>query len=259
MEAESDAYQATLKAPLTKPEPEPELPDWLRAPAEEPSEATPPPPTLPPSPRSTAQGEDAALAWLEALAVRQGAKEEEMVSNRSVSADEMPEWLRDSSSADVGVPAEPQPGAQAMAGPTETALPDWLKAMSEEAQTPPASGKSETAIPPLPSGKGETPTRPAAKPRRLRPSKSKPAEAPKAALAAAREHLETSDFGKATEAYGAVIKSGLMLEDVIADLEAANENHPNTPEFLRTLGDAYMRDNQLQRALDIYKQALQGL
>ncbi len=96
-------------------------------------------------------------------------------------------------------------------------------------------------------------------PRPPRPSKGKPAEAPEPVLAAAREHLETSDFGKATEAYGDLIKSGLVLENVIADLEEANEHHPNTPEILRALGDAYMRDNQLQRALDTYKQALQGL
>ena len=147
------------------------------------------------------------------------------------------------------MPSQPQPGGEAASESAETALPDWLKTLSEEESTPPP----ETAA---------TVTRPAPKPQRPRPPrppKSKSAEAPEAALAAARENLETSDFGKAAGAYAEVIKSGVMLEEVIADLEAANENHPNTPEILRTLGDAYVRDNQLQRALDIYKQALEGL
>ncbi len=271
MEAESDAYEATLKSPPVPAKPEPDLPDWLRTAADQPTEPTPTRPTMPPSPSSAAHSEDAALAWLEALAVRQGAKEEEFVSDQRVSADDMPQWLRVSSATDLGVPAEPQPGGETVAEPAETALPDWLKAVSEEAPTAPASppspplvtgGQGGAAIPPPPSGEGETKTRLAAKPRRPRPprpSKSKPAEAPEAVLAAAREHLETSDFGRATEAYGQVIKSGQMLENVIADLEEANEQHPNRPELLRALGDAYMRDNQLQHALDIYKQALQGL
>ncbi len=268
MEAESDAYEATLKSPPVPAKPEPNVgatlvvaPDWLRAAADQPTEPTPTRPAIS-SPSSAARSEDAALAWLEALAVRQGAKEEEFVSDQRVSADDMPQWLRVSSATDLGVPAEPQPGGEMVAEPAETALPDWLKAVSEEAPTPPASGRSETAIPPPPSGEGETKTRLAAKPQRPRPpraSKSKPAEAPEAVLAAAREHLDTSDFGKAAEAYGDMIKSGLMLENVIADLEEANEQRLNRPELLRALGDAYMRDNQLQRALDIYKQALQGL
>ncbi|MEK7278476.1 MAG: hypothetical protein AAB427_14085, partial [Chloroflexota bacterium] len=255
MEAESDAYEASLKPPPAKPAPDVGAtlvvaPDWLRAPADQPS--APPPagqPAMPAPPNAVAASEDSALAWLEALAVRQGAKQEEMVSDRSVSADDVPEWLRDSLPDVVGVPSQPQPGGEATSESAETALPDWLKTLSEEESTPPP----ETAA---------TVTRPAPKPQRPRPPrppKSKSAEAPEAALAAARENLETSDFGKAAGAYAEVIKSGVMLEEVIADLEAANENHPNTPEILRTLGDAYVRDNQLQRALDIYKQALQGL
>ena len=59
--------------------------------------------------------------------------------------------------------------------------------------------------------------------------------------------------------YSDLINSGHLAPDVINDLEAAVLKHSEQPELLRALGDAYMRDNQLQKALDAYKQALQKL
>ena len=78
-------------------------------------------------------------------------------------------------------------------------------------------------------------------------------------LAVARQRLAEGSFDSAIEVYAELIAGGRILTDIAADLEASVILNPGHPELLRTLGDAYMRDNQLQRALDTYKKALQLL
>ena len=92
-----------------------------------------------------------------------------------------------------------------------------------------------------------------------KPSKLRRTEAPEVVLALAREHLADDKLNEAVEVYSELIASSHLLGDIITDLEAAALKRSDQPELLRTLGDAYMRDNQLQRALDAYKQALKKL
>ena len=77
-------------------------------------------------------------------------------------------------------------------------------------------------------------------------------------LANAREKLATGSFEDALYAYQSLVKEGGGLSMVIGDLETAVTSH-RQPSLQRVLGDAYMRNGQLQKALDTYRDALDAL
>jgi cytochrome c-type biogenesis protein CcmH/NrfG len=55
------------------------------------------------------------------------------------------------------------------------------------------------------------------------------------------------------------LQSGQGIPLVIADLETASTRHTNIAPLQRLLGDAYMQNGQLQKAIDTYRQALDNL
>jgi competence ComEA-like helix-hairpin-helix protein len=55
------------------------------------------------------------------------------------------------------------------------------------------------------------------------------------------------------------LAEGDISDEIIADLEAAVEVEPNDAEIMQALGDAYMRADRLQEALDSYSKAEQLL
>jgi cytochrome c-type biogenesis protein CcmH/NrfG len=81
-------------------------------------------------------------------------------------------------------------------------------------------------------------------------------EPPDIVLAAARGHLAAENHAAAAEALGYLVATSQMVDDVIVELEEhAARRRASTP-LLRVLGDAYMKNNRLQKALDTYRQAL---
>lgn len=74
-------------------------------------------------------------------------------------------------------------------------------------------------------------------------------------LALARAELSRSNIPGALEAFGKLIKKGRFLEEVIFDLREALYRYPVEVSIWQSLGDAYMRANQLQEALDAYTKA----
>jgi len=79
-----------------------------------------------------------------------------------------------------------------------------------------------------------------------------------ALLALAQALWQTGERQEALEAYTRVIRSGKLLEEVIPDLEKCLEQWPDL-SIQQTLGDAYMKADRLQEALDIYRRALESL
>jgi cytochrome c-type biogenesis protein CcmH/NrfG len=53
-----------------------------------------------------------------------------------------------------------------------------------------------------------------------------------------------------------LVDAGGGMMALIADLEMVSTEHPEQPLFRHLLGDAYMRNGQLQKALDTYRMAL---
>ena len=74
-------------------------------------------------------------------------------------------------------------------------------------------------------------------------------------LGQARNELSGSNIPGALENYNRLIKKGRFLEDVIYDLREALYRYPVEVSIWQSLGDAYMRANRLQDALDSYTKA----
>ena len=235
------------------------LPEWARQAQEaevQPASATPETPAP-----AMSSSEDEALAWLESLAARQGAKEEELVSRPEDRRTEMPDWIHAKTALLQPEAEPPQPPVEPEPEP-EPVLPtidDWVNVnklpVPEEVAPVEAAATPEPV--PAPRPKPAKPRKPSKAPKR--PRRAKLPEEPPIMLAVARERLMEENFGQAIEVYAELTHAGEMLPDVIADLEAANQKHQRSPELLRALGDAYMKDDQLQRALDMYRMALQTL
>lgn len=71
----------------------------------------------------------------------------------------------------------------------------------------------------------------------------------------ARQALSYGNINDAAEAYGYLLRRRIRLDEVIADLSAALRRFPRQVTLWQTLGDAYMRNNQLREALDCYTKA----
>ena len=74
-------------------------------------------------------------------------------------------------------------------------------------------------------------------------------------LGQARNELAGSNLNSALESYSRLIKKGRFLDEVIYDLRDALYRFPVDVNIWQSLGDAYMRANRLQDALDAYTKA----
>ena len=52
------------------------------------------------------------------------------------------------------------------------------------------------------------------------------------------------------------VASKQSMHTVVSDLERASELHQDKPMVRRMLGDAYMRNGQINKAIDTYRNAL---
>jgi len=71
----------------------------------------------------------------------------------------------------------------------------------------------------------------------------------------ARQSLADGKLDEAVEQYNQLILSGTMLEEVIHDLRNALYRYPVDITLWESLGDAYLRENRLQDALDAFTKA----
>jgi tetratricopeptide (TPR) repeat protein len=74
-------------------------------------------------------------------------------------------------------------------------------------------------------------------------------------LEMARQALNYGKLKDAADHYGYLLRRRVMLDEIIADLNAAMRRFPQDVTLWQTLGDAYMRNNQLREALDCYTKA----
>ncbi len=145
-----------------------EVPDWLKeVEAEVPEEAAPtaqaiPTEVAPPTEGGLPAGldlsdQDAALAWLEGLAAKQGVPEEELITKPeeraelplaleqqapTVPVEEIPDWLKE---MEAEVPVEAAPVEEAVTAVHAEEVPDWLKEV--EAEVPEGAAPTAQAIP----------------------------------------------------------------------------------------------------------------
>ena len=245
-----------------------DLPAWMRMVEEEkPVAAEPAIPAMEPvesvlsQPVEESQPEAESLpGWLSGLEK----EEEEKTPEVSLPAaqDDLPAWLRDETGEVVAEPVKIEP----------TRPTDWkpADAKREETPAPPPPPVVETKPEPVPAPKPEP------KPVKKAPAKTeaKPATPPEPyrepvtrrgtgmltmptdpILGSARNELSRSNIPGALETYGKLIKKGRFLDEVIFDLREALYRYPVEVSIWQSLGDAYMRANRLQDALDAYTKA----
>lgn len=78
-------------------------------------------------------------------------------------------------------------------------------------------------------------------------------------LSVARKAMDSGDVRTAVHSYQTLLESSSGLSILIADLENAAMDKPKQPQLHQLLGDAYLRNGQLQKAVNTYRNALNAL
>ena len=77
-------------------------------------------------------------------------------------------------------------------------------------------------------------------------------------LERSRHALASGDTQAAAEMYGDLVKRKDSLESVIEDLRIAVDRTPENADLWQVLGDAYMRDDQTDEAIDAYRKGMEA-
>ncbi|HEX8992607.1 MAG TPA: tetratricopeptide repeat protein [Anaerolineales bacterium] len=269
-----------LRAPSEEPA-EPGQPAvGERAGAERPTVPSPFPPAAEEAePAQAAEGTELP-AWLAGLEQESAAAGPSPIVGQP--SDELPAWLQ--------MEAEPEPEIKEPANPA-----DWRPIQPEGPDLEPPAAEpepepmvAETPLPPVPQAppaaaeqmppppipeappvaaveqkppapvyaRQDRPTVPV--PRPLPPRPKPVTAAPKPAMLSlgdAQSQLGRGNIAAALDIYGRLIRKGKSLEDIIRDLREALYRYPVEVPLWQSLGDAYMRANRLQEALDAYTKA----
>lgn len=67
--------------------------------------------------------------------------------------------------------------------------------------------------------------------------------------------IDSGDIQPALDEYNRLIQSGELLDEVIYQLQQATARYPSEVDLWQTLGDAYLRSQHIQEALDCYSRA----
>jgi tetratricopeptide (TPR) repeat protein len=261
-----------------------EMPDWMKdidqaeAPAVEPIA-----PVQQAEPLSTEMPaeESEVPSWLSDLE-----KEEESLAstNALTDAGDLPAWLRDETGEVVAEPVKIEPTRPTDWKPSEPKEPEirFSPPIEEEPKQPeiiysppleePIQPEPEPPVVTFEEQPAPPPAEPA-KPARKTPPRPGPAQEPykepvtrrgtgmlvmpgiDPLLGTARSELSRSNIPGALESYARLIKKGRFLDEVIYDLREALYRYPVEVSIWQSLGDAYMRANRLQDALDAYTKA----
>ena len=198
-------------------------------------------------------------SWLQSLEQEQEAESSPVVplANDAPALDDLPNWLKE----EPPIQRPPEPTSPDDWTPEAKVAPKPVRAETPKAQKPAA-----VTPPPPPSRPEAAAPRSAPRPKESRKA-APPVERVKSSrggilppmtdvgLDQARDHLAHAKIPDALAAYGALIRKGKMLEDITFDLKEALYRFPVEVSIWQTLGDAYMRANRLQDALDAYTKA----
>jgi len=287
LESLSTKEETTPEENLTNPDEHQETtPEWIQKTIQE--------PTLPEKPLTpeTPQEDVSITSWLSKIDVEEALSKDqptpEMIQPTAVPTNDLPDWLKELDkplvpeetlkpaedlpdwlrqpvqSADLEKSAKPEAKLEsetdmsawidetipASGPPTPTTPGEWVPMDEKPALGPepepiaePASVAGEPPIQPqIPRGTGMLASVPV---------RDKDTEL----LAVAQAALDANQLNEAMQAYSKLIKKNRLLDEVIHDLREAIYRFPVDIIVWQTLGDAYMRANRLQDALDAYTKA----
>ncbi|MFH2038934.1 MAG: tetratricopeptide repeat protein [Chloroflexota bacterium] len=184
----------------------------------------------------------------------EGNSESELISNEK-RIDEKEEIIPTETSKLTIEDSEPESDLEPLGEavkPVESS--DWQPAHLES--DTPVSNIPEISEPEStqPSGESDQSSEPQG-PRTLSKIPTKDIEKEASNLEKAQSLIDSGEFKEAMEVYGKLIKKGQSLEGVIHDLRETTDRYPSEIGIWQLLGDAYMRANRLQDALDAYIRA----
>ena len=221
-------------------------------------------------------------SWLRGLE-KPGSQAQESASSPQ---DDLPAWLRDETGEIVAEPTRIEPTratdwqpAQPVeksqdepSAPEPVSVPDW---QAEDEKQPVESQAVAQEPEPLPAFEPDAPLEVAEeRPLSVQEPELTPAAPPPPykepitrrgtgmlnmpldpLLGSARNELSRSNISGALDTYAKLIKKGRFLDEVVHDLRDALYRYPVDVNIWQSLGDAYMRSNRLQDALDAYTKA----
>ena len=243
-----DVEEALMKARSTQQAEQPaessgSLPDWLKDLDK---------PTPPAEATATAKAESDLPDWLRQPVKPTGEEQATPSPSENAPGTELPSWMEE---------------AVAVTQPTAPTTPgEWLPADAglepgQPQQTEPNIAQVPGAEPvpepvPEPSSPSGTPIVHLARSSGTGMLSNIPTQDKDGnLLMTAQLELDNNNLNEAMKMYLALIKKGRLLEEVIHDLREALYRFPVDIIVWQTLGDAYMRTNQLQDALDAYTKA----
>ena len=260
-------------------EPEDAIPDWLIAGAEQTAVSTAAPSNLPeefaerPDPAQEDRlAEPTPVGEPEDLTELAEPSQSETVTATSRSVTEVEESAKDMPSQavaaseteekQVGPVAPEQPAEPEVAEPEQPAGPEVAElsepVQPEQAAEPEVAELTEPVEVERPAESIAAETVPVAV------SETTPEEAPapetersEDVLERSRQALASGDTQGAVELYGDLVKRKKSLESVIEDLRIAVDRTPDNPDLWQVLGDAYMRDDQTDEAINAYRKGME--
>ncbi len=235
--------EETTEQPVAKAEEPADVSAWLQGlDAEDEPPTTPAPVTPSAAPIAAAPvvaAPDAMPDWMNSKQPSAG------------SDDDLPDWLKNSSGDEQ--PGSPMSTPGWVTDADETAhlifSPPLEKAPPPLAPAPIPAATRVPTTPISPPPPPQAPVRPAVRQTGMLGDKDGPA------LQNARHEMAHGSMDVAINGYVKLIKRSKFLEEVIYDLKEATYSHPVDAIIWQTLGDAHMRANQLQDALDAYSRA----
>jgi Flp pilus assembly protein TadD len=129
------------------------------------------------------------------------------------------------------------------------------KPMMEPAPASAPLRSAERRVEPIPPA--IAPAIPVAKPPARAPRTGRTVADPSQLLDAARKALATGDYQKAATSYGTLIKRNIEVQAITDELRLALDRNPKTPSLWQTLGDAYMKRERLQDAIEAYRRGME--
>ncbi len=218
---------------------------------------------------SILENEDSAIAWLETLAAQQEQKAETMFVNPEDQVSTPPVWIEESrEEPSIAEPVGEIPTA------SSSELPSWLNGYDEQEETMPALEDELNQLKAISEAeKTAAPVSPQTTPAVTYPARSSRIleEAPPitpmpeieqfkslsfdAVLEVSQKAFIEGNIPSAVDGYNHLIQKGQYLEEAIHDLRDALYRFPVDITIWQALGDAYIRTNRLQDALDAYTKA----
>jgi len=224
-----------------------DVPDWLHGSSNEPVRSEPV------SRLSSSSRSESAVDLPDWLA---GLDQEESATPAQVtSSDEVPAWLKSE--------IEPEPQVTEKAHPADWQPVEAKPTFEEPSEPEPAvvmesPAPIEKQVQKVEQKISEQPRPAPAKTAAPKPASAAVKAVPAAissSLSSAQSELGRGNIAASLDIYSKLIRKGKSLEEIIRDLRDALYRYPVEVPIWQALGDAYMRANRLQEALDAYTKA----